>query len=577
MAETPLSIVTIPGGNDMRKMIARLALLLVLSAAILSPRPDASGTMVFPAAGKKNLFNAVIQSGANGEKVYTIKDLSYRKTSDPLVTDIVLSFNTPSSRLARDDTRHYRIARSDYDFVTGKGSLGKGCAQFYKKEHGVSIQTVRGAWLGTCGDLGSFTIEFRCMPYELRDGSVLFSRVGYFSGTKRGIEITIMNGRIVAGLYGIFDRPARKKYDVVLKRGRLLTKMKWHHFSLSFDRISGKLAKLIDGEEDEVIYVTESGEAFNGVYAPSFGYREADGTLRCLDSPGASMGKNYAGLLDEFRISYRHFEDLEKITELAYRNYHAAGRIGRIPYNVEGVVTSPVYSLPGTGTMAQEFRWKEILEPDTFIWMEFRISDSRFKENDTAPDWYRIANNQKKIFLMKNSDGSYLRGKYCQWRAHLVASPDGKLAPRLSGIEMDYRLDLPPAPPQFLEATAAGSRSIVLTWKKNVDHDILGYRIYYGTYPGRYDGVLSTINGVRITNATASGTSISVTITNDIIDENRPHDRKEKLSFPFLQSTVLYYFAVAAYDSYKPDTDYNHESDLSAPVTVRPFEGTEIR
>ncbi len=555
----------------------RLLLLLPLCGIFLSPRPDASGTVVFSSIPKESLHNVRTVSASTGKTTYTIKDLTYRKTSDPLITDIVLSFNTPSRSLARDDTRHYRITASDYNFKTGNGALGKGCAQFFKKEHGVAIETVKGAWLGTCDDLGSFTIEFRFMPYELRDGSVLFSRIGYFSGSKRGIEISISNGTIVAGLYGIFDKPDRKNYDVVMRRGTVLTRMKWHHFSLSFDRLSGKLVKHLDGEEDEVIYVTESGEAYNGVYAPSFGYRAADGMLQCIDSPPAYIGKDYSGLMDEFRISYRHFEELEKITELAYRNYHSVGRIGRIPFNVEGVITSPVYRFAGTGTKVQEFRWNEETDNDTFIWMEFRISDRSFRDNDAEIKWYRIDNRQKKIFLAKQGDGDYIRGKYYQWRAHLVASPDGKRAPRLSDIELDYRLDYPPNPPLFLEVVSAGDRNVMLKWKKNVDHDILGYKIYYGITPGRYDGILTTANGARITNSTGAGNYVQVRITNEIIDENRGHDKYARLHFPYLQNTVLYYFSVSAYDSYKPDTTFNHESEPSKPVTARPFQGSEIK
>jgi hypothetical protein len=554
---------------------SRLFLLIILCFFILSPRPDSSGTIVFSGIPKKSMHNVRTLSGHGGGTVYTVRDLSYRKTSDPFITDIVLSFNVPPSRLVRDDMRHYRIISAGYDFETGGGAQGKGCAKFYKQDHGVSIETTRAGWLGTCEDLGSFTIEFRFMPIEVKDGSVLFSRVGYFSGTKRGIEVIIENGAVVAGLYGIFDKPTSNRYDVVLRRGRGPAKMKWSHFSLSFDRLSGKLTKYLDGQEEEVRYITESGEPFNGVYAPSFGYRGADGRLRCLDAPPAVIGKNFSGCIDEFRISYRHFEDLEKSTELAYRNYRSVGRIGRIPFNVEGVITSPVYRFDDTGTIVRELRWKEELEQDTFIWMEFRISDRYFADNDTALKWYRVANNQKKIFLVKNSEGEYLRGKYYQWRAHLIPSPDGARAPRFSGVELDYRPDFPPAPPLFVDASA-GDRCVTLTWKKNVDHDILGYKIYYGTNPGRIDGIISSINGARITN-TGPGTAVQVRIDNGVIEENRGLDRPGKLSFPFFQNTVLYYFSISAYDTYKPDTAYNHESALSKPVSARPFGGTEIK
>ncbi len=178
---------------------------------------------------------------------------------------------------------------------------------------------------------------------------------------------------------------------------------------------------------------------------------------------------------------------------------------------------------------------------------------------------------------MTKEDDQYLRGKYYQWRAHLIASPDGRRAPSLSGIELDYRLDLAPDPPRLVEASVRRGRAVVLRWKKNMDPDIMGYRIYYGTAPGRYDGILSVINAGRITNSICSGTTMEVTITDAVIEENRAKEPWEKLTFPFLNNTVLYYFSISAYDSYKPDTPYNHESGLSTPVTARPFEGSEIK
>ena len=118
---------------------------------------------------------------------------------------------------------------------------------------------------------------------------------------------------------------------------------------------------------------------------------------------------------------------------------------------------------------------------------------------------------------------------------------------------------------------------IILKWKKNTDSDILGYKIYYGTVPNIYDGIITTVNGKRITNSFNTGDSIQVNITNDLIEENRSKDKKEKLTFPILKNTVLYYFAVSGYDSYKPDTSYNHESGLSKNVSARPYEGSEIK
>ena len=100
---------------------------------------------------------------------------------------------------------------------------------------------------------------------------------------------------------------------------------------------------------------------------------------------------------------------------------------------------------------------------------------------------------------MKEAD-EYLRGKYYQWRAYLVPSPDGKYSPSFYDIELSYRLDPPPKAPLFVKVMSTGDEFIRIRWNKNVEHDIMGYRIYYGVQSNRYDGIIGYINGKRITN-----------------------------------------------------------------------------
>jgi hypothetical protein len=171
----------------------------------------------------------------------------------------------------------------------------------------------------------------------------------------------------------------------------------------------------------------------------------------------------------------------------------------------------------------------------------------------------------------------YLRGKYYQWRAHLLPSPDGKHSPVLSGVRLNYQLDPAPRAPLFLECTRTGDERFVIRWKKNVEHDILGYRLYYGIRPRSYDGILGTAGGKRISNQMNPGRSyIEVEISNDVVEENRKVDSRRMLGYPVVKNNVLYYIAVSAYDSYRPDTPYNHESEPSAEITARPFAGSEI-
>ncbi len=325
-----------------------------------------------------------------------------------------------------------------------------------------------------------------------------------------------------------------------------------------------------------MVFVTDGGEPYNNVYIPSLGYRNRDGSLTCADAPVAVIGRDYTGYIDEFRISHAPAHTLIARDGLAVSPYRGVKTADRLPANTEGVITSPVYSFGQTGTMVREVRWREILKKDTFIWMEFRIADRLFDAGDTALSWYRVTNRQRNIFLKKDPAGDFLRGKYFQWRLHLVPSPDGAHSPVASDIQIDYQLDESPMPPSFLETVESGDRYVTLRWNKNVDADIMGYRIYYAIKEGTYDGVISVINGKRIANDLTGKSYIEVTLTNNTIEENMPLDKKGILSFPLFRNTVLYYFAVTAYDSYKPDTPYNHESPLSNVTTARPFGGSEI-
>ena len=181
------------------------------------------------------------------------------------------------------------------------------------------------------------------------------------------------------------------------------------------------------------------------------------------------------------------------------------------------------------------------------------------------------------MLFRSTEEGYYLRGKYYQWRAHLIPSPDGRRSPYLYNIRMNYELDPPPRSPLKVEAVKAGDELVTLRWLKNVEKDLLGYRIYYGLHRRRYDGVITLIEGRRINNERAGRDNfIEITLNNKTIIENRDLDKRAVLRYPELKNTVLYFFAVSAYDNYKPDTPFNHESSLSKEVTARPFAGSEI-
>ncbi len=550
--------------------------ILIFIMQFMAPSRNAMEVIVITDLPESSLYNAVKRAMPDGTSGYVIKDINYSEHADPFSTDILLNFDKEPEKYVKDDSRKYDVYSASYQFL--KQGIGNGCASFFKNDHGVMINTSEGLWLGSVEDLGSFNIEFRFKAAELKNGSILFSKVGYFSGMKKGIEIKLKDRGVSAHLYNMFRTPGGELKSVSLVRGGRLNKGEWYHFSLSFDRGSGKLTKLLNDNEEDVTYMTKSGGAFSDVYVPLFGYiDEEDGSSKGTDLPLAVIGKNYNGLIDEFRISYKHYTDLKGSTDIALNKYKGSEYAGRIPYNREGVITSPVKELPSTGTAITDFSWDEIINPGTFIWMEMRVADKTFSDRDTSVKWYKITPGQKKIYNMKGDDGEFLRGKYFQWRAHLAASPEGDKSPVMKKVVVKYRVDSPPAVPLSFEAGETGDKYIVLKWKKNVEADFSGYKIYYGTKKGSYDGIITMVNGKKITNQMAKDNYITVKIDNAVIEENKISDSRNVLIYPSIENTVLYYFSVTAYDNYKENTVYNHESELSNPVQARPFAGSDIR
>jgi hypothetical protein len=510
-------------------------------------------------------MNIDTRKDAAGETFFRLRDTSYAQNDSPLTSDMILSFNRKHVRGESDDSRRYRIAKAQYEPSDVEGSSGGASALFYRSGDVVELAPRSGLWLSSHKDLGSFTIEMRVNPLSVRDGSVLFSRIGYSSGAKNGIEIIMHRGRITARLYGVFVDESGNPHDAFLENGPRIREGFWCHYALSFERKSGKLCQFIDGTEADARYMTSTGGSKEGVFVPVF----SGG-----DAPRISFGSSFRGYLDECRISYRSYENLRQMNDTAERRYRDLRMAGRMPINREGVITSPVSQFKYTGTKISSFSWKEHLEKDSYAYFEFRTSDVLFDADDSNLPWYRISNNQRGIYMLRVGDGG-LCGKYYQWRARLVAAPEGNASPEIGGVTVNYDLDLPPESPIGLKSQG-GNAAVVLSWKRNVDFDFAGYRIYYGVRPGKYDGVIRRIGGRVINNDFSKGNNVVVTIDNNVVEENRAIDSGEVLGYPVMKNNIMYYFAVSAYDSYRIDTRFNHESKYSEEAAARPVPAGDV-
>ena len=545
-------------------------LILVLPIALLALSYEAIYDLNFKSLNTENLFNAVHKKISNNVSGYTVQDTGYNNKVSIRDTDLLLSFDKPSNELKWDDTAQYTIKKSEYTFGTENEPFGKGYAEFFKPAHGVSIIPQESLWLGRVGDLESFTIDFRFCAKNIDDNSYIFSKIGTSLGEQTGLEIFLHRGKLVCRFTNIFHDSKGISRDITLLGRQNIVASKWYHFAVSFDRATGKLSRYINMKEDEVVYMTSDGTSFGQILIPSFN--------RLSNVPNFGMvhiGKGFRGYLDEFRISYLDIEQLKLSSHFGSEKFSGVNNIGRIPYNKPGLIRSEVYEFEDYGTRLVSFNWDEFLPDKTFVWVEFRISDTKFNETDLGAKWYRIGKGQRNIYGLTANDGTELIGKYYQWRAHLIPSPDGHHAPTLSKVRLQYKPNLAPTIPKDLKVVSIGDRYVKLSWRKNLEPDLGGYKIYYGVYPDKFDGIITHINGKKLDNSISSGREIEVVIDNKVIEENMMNN-PNMLNYPRMQNTVVYYFSVSAYDNYKEGTRFNHESALSERVHGRPFVGSEV-
>jgi len=88
-----------------------------------------------------------------------------------------------------------------------------------------------------------------------------------------------------------------------------------------------------------------------------------------------------------------------------------------------------------------------------------------------------------------------------------------------------------------------GDGSVTLHWAAVPENDIVGYRVYYGSKPGRYFG----------TDAIQGASPVDVGKVNEITIDGLTNGR-------------LYYFSVASYDA----SGISPQTVLSSEVSARP-------
>jgi len=413
--------------------------------------------------------NTTTERGAMGS--YSIR-LADNSPVEDEQTDLLLHFDE-----AKKSSIRFESARYEPDLIRIFPSrevkkFGNGSAGFLHFDNTVRIRPLVGSIFSDREKVPSFTIDFFLHPMSVHNGASVFSwhaPVVDLVGGFTGIKAYFQNGRLHWLCERVFsDREGRTR-DILIAEREKVTLGEWHHHALSYDAMSGLMVLYRDGKVNNLQWLTEGGKEggtlFHGSFSPH------------LVMP-LSVGENYYGYIDEFRIS-RGKPDFP---------------VG--DFRGSGEVKSEVLTLKSRGTRPVKFFWKSAEQKGTAVRVYYRQSDIYFPPYAEREESVPVREDFKNVYLetppwipVKNDQelsGDLKGGRYLQWKAELYGT-EGLYTPYLHEFRIMLELDPPPSAPILLRAIPLNG-GVRLLWVKNKESDILGYNIYYGISSGYYFG-----------------------------------------------------------------------------------------
>jgi hypothetical protein len=467
-------------------------------------------------------------------------------------TDLLLRF---------DECERDRLAYSSPGYRSDKVDIfpskeikkhGACAAGFLNGRNVVQVKPLAESLFFGEGALRSFTIDFYLFPTEFADGnSVLswYAPVVSLGGSYTGISAYAEQGRLAWRLEKVFKKRNGEYVDVVVRENRTTPLNEWHHHALHYDSDTGLLSLFFDGRESNLVWVTETGRQGGtlllGTFSPYLGVP-------------ISLGESFSGFMDEFRIS-------RGMPEFFIGDYRSSGEI-----------RSDVIDLTGPGSKMVKVSWSGVEDNGTAIRIYLRVSKSYFLPaaepgerigriegrgsggSDTAggtedptsqagdvpgyPGWIQVKNGEVLA-------GRLPAGRYLQWKAVLLGTGDTSpfvrgtgsvYTPVLKSLAVMIEPDDPPLTPTVLNAVPL-DRGVKITWLRNKESDIQGYRIYYGPASKYYFG-----KGADLGSSPVTVGNVGSAVLKGLVNEE------------------VYFIAVTALDS------SGQESGFSREFVVRP-------
>lgn len=501
--------------NYISKKSVVLFVFAILTFAIFSFSLNAE---IYEFGGKTGWNDVNVRNGittGKGRYGFECLELETNSNQPDEFTDCLLDFENST---VFDKAGKYKIKKSNVYF-SKKATLGKG-AVLSRGRGGIDIQGDETSLFGSEGPAGSFIIDFWICPSAVENGEVLLN---WRSSKNIGgqvvyqlISTSFYKNKVTTLFSNIFEGYTDNNGDVTLSSLRTIIPNQWSHHLISFEEETGILEYRIDGQLEDIKYLTDTGHEGGTVYSAVMGVAS---DLHIIPS--------YIGLIDDFRI-------VRSYTDLRSEENSENSQIGlRERYKISGGRFESIPVLTKEGTIINKVS-AELSEPSqTEVNLYVRAGDNYFNWTEDFPEWVPVVSGQE----IEN-----LSGLYFQVAAELFPDGGGKTTPSVTEIKVEYTTLPEPFPPYRISAEK-GDGKVTLTWSYSVDDSAGGYYIYYGNRPGEYLGRVavegaSPINVGNVTSATLTG----------------------------LKNGTIYYFAVAAYSK----LDERICGPLSKEVYARP-------
>ena len=300
--------------------------------------------------------------------------------------------------------------------------------------------------------INSFTIEFYLNPYQIRMNSKVLSKISIYNNGNSteysGVRASIIDGKLVWRFDNLFMYNGQYS-NITLSAGESLKPNEWRHHSVSFDAKTGKLVKYIDGLEEEVLYLTSSGDINGSPYMLN---------INNIIYDPLYLGQGFIGGIDAFSF-----------TPIFKKNFNL------YKYLKNGEIISEVIDFTNNNIFIDSINYTANISNGTYIDIYYRISDSYFLPEDNFVEWKRLNGNN-----IINE-----RGRYIQIRTEFQSDTERNISPVLNNMEIVYHNGKAPQKPINLTATAVNN-SAVLRWEGSHEN-VTGYKIYYGTKSGIYN------------------------------------------------------------------------------------------